>query len=496
MNLPTYQLLVDWSGTGNLNTLQPGEDVTADVIDTLRCDRGRNFASTLSGRSGPGRLSATLLNTSGIYSSSNPASALVNQLETGRLVQLLVNGAPRWTGYLQSLKPSRRGNVPVALLEAEGPLSRVANIKINPPALSGYHTGSAVETVLDAAKFPASLTSLDIGQTTMSRWFVSDINPLTALRELEETELGFVCESAAGFILFQGRQYRLTGSRTVAQATYSDAPGATYPYVNPIELEDPIRDLINRVKATVTPYSVGGTSVLWTLTGETPILSPGESRTWVAKPSSSAGDVLYVEFWVTPVAGLDYIVSGVGYGDIAVVVEKAATEMKITVTNHHASQQATFTTTQARGTPVTAGTPTSVQAEDTPSQTARGLREYPLPARWLPNTNVAQDYCNIQLANFKTQQTLPRLRFNAYLSTALFNELMTRDLSHRVTVVGQQPRTALGLARDFFVEHIWDEIDVQNSAHRVEMALSPATLAANFWILGTSVLGTGTVAGY
>ena len=65
------KILVDWNNDGNF--AHANSDITSDAID-LAWDRGRDYASQLSGNSKSGKLSATLYNTSGKYSPNNASS--------------------------------------------------------------------------------------------------------------------------------------------------------------------------------------------------------------------------------------------------------------------------------------------------------------------------------------------------------------------------------------------------------------------------------------
>ena len=52
----------------------------------------------------------------------------------------------------------------------------------------------------------------------------------------------------------------------------------------------------------------------------------------------------------------------------------------------------------------------------------------------------------------------------------------------------------LGINADFFIESEAHNVDLGGSEHTVQLQLSPATGGySQFWVLGTSVLGTETV---
>lgn len=501
-----FGLLIDWNGSGDFTGANA--NVNDHLLD-LQCVRGRNINNPLMGRATAGKLVAVLDNRSGLYSSLNTASPLYGNLVPGRKVQWRTVYGNRWTGYIKSIIPSRDRALPIVKVEAEGVFLQFANKRINPPADAGSLTGTIIGYILDAAGWDAGARVIDAGQSTTSRWYEADIDPMTALRRIEETELGFLYEDEDGNVVFEDRAERRSGDRLVSQATYSDAPATAFPYID-IEQQDPLPYVINEVVATVTPYTVQALQVLWTL-ADVPTIAPGQTLTWFANyPSPTAPSILtvggvnvqgaFVAAWTTPVSGTDYTVSGVALGDLAVTVVKAAESMKISVRNNHATNSATLTLLQARGTPVTKGSATSVSAEDTTSQDAYGLRSYRLPAIWLQNTSQAQAYADSIIAADKDPRPLLELSFRANLSTALLVELMGRRLSDRVTVVAGEERNPLGISADFFVERIADHYDVQNNRYEVKLGLSQvgaeSAPGASFWILNTSVLDTDTFLGF
>lgn len=488
-----YQLQADWTDTGVFDS--PYSDLT-DYVLHLAAERGRDNPNPLRGRCTPGKLTVTLDNRSGIFSAQNALSPLFGQLIPGHIMRwraIAPSPYQRWWGKIVDFKASRIGALPVMIIECRGALDELSNVKVNPPADTGSLTGTIVGKILDDAGFPSTRRTIDAGQTTTSQWFIDDRFALDASRDMEETELGLLSEDVNGNIVFRDRAYRAGGARLTSQATYSDSPSAAFKYSS-IELPSEIKDLVNQVRATVTPYTTAALADIWTLSGETPTIGPGASKTFIATVS---GSVLYVAAWTTPVATTDYTVSGVALGDLSIVVAKYAAVMFITITNNHATNTATMTLLKARGTGVTAGSPTLVRSSNAASIAKYQTREYPLPSKWLPNTNTAQSYADSIVSANKDPIAVVELRFNVGISVAMFSDLMTRDIHDRVTVIAQETRNPLGLAGDFFIENIKDEWDPQKgNNHIVTMQCSAASTASASWILGTSVLGTNTVIGF
>ena len=484
----TYSLTVDWDGNGT-----PEDDIAADVL-SITCSRGRDYASQLTGRAKAGTLTAMLRNEDGRYSPFLTTGPLYGTLLPGRKVILKADdggGATTlWTGFVDTITPVSTSATPQAELRCTGPLRKLTSRRVPVAASSGAATGTLIDNVLDAIDWPAGDRDTDTGQTTTGAWFIEDKDALTAIRELEDTELGFVYEGLAYDVAFRNRHYRLlTASSLTSQATFSDA-SATQPYTS-IEEQDPLRDIYNVAKATIRTYTTAAEAVLWTL-NETPVLPAGASRIWWAEPSDL--NTLYVALWTTPVVGTDVTQTGVANGDIAVAVSKFARSMKITVTNNHAALPATLTLVQAKGTAVTLNDQTSVNVEDATSQTAYGERSYALPAKWLASTNEAQDYCDYIVGRYKDPHPVVAITWVANRNAAAMTTALDLAINNRVTVTATGARTKLGINEDFYIEAIAHRIRPRE--HSVTIELSPVSGEGGYWILGTSTLGVDTKLGY
>ena len=519
MSTGYYSLLVDWDNDGDF--MDAGEDVTTRTLLPLEYFRGRDYASQLTGRSRAGWLTATLNNESGDYSPFNGASPLAGTLLPGRRVQLqggreafpytfpiAFANAPLWTGYVDSISPMKTapGEVKKAILKAVGPLGYLNQRKLAIPMTTSVTTGTAIGNILDEAGWGADRT-LDAGQTTMDRFWVSRQNTISALRLVEESEAGFILEGADGQIVYEDRHHRLGSPHLTSQATFSDAPGATLVY-QAIQEEDPLPNIFNIFTASIQDYTVGALAVLWTLS-ESGASSPkveraGGTRTWLASyPTPDSGtDAVAVDAWTTPAMTTDYLANSAADGsgtnlssDIAVAVTKTSSTMKITLTNNNATVDAFMTKLQARGTPVTEDNPVRVEAEDSTSKSTYGERDYPNPAKFLPDTDEGQDWCRFQLAVYKDPLPLLAIRVNGNRDDNHLVEVLARDISDRITVVGQNA-AGLSINEDFYIESVRGRIDQGGLLHEATYELSQATAASDWLVLGTSTLGTSTRLAY
>ena len=502
----TYVLEVDWDNNGVFTGT--GEDITAR---TLRVEfrRGRDYASQLTGRSTAGRLLAALNNESGDYSSFNASSPIFGNILPGRKVRLRTtapSAVTLWTGFLLRLVPDVRvGQLKTAHLEAIGPLGWVNQREVRLVMATNELTGTAIGRVLDAVGWPAGDRTIDAGQTTMARFWTERVAGLAALRSVEDSESGFLREGRDGKIIFEDRQHRLLSPHTVSQATFSDAAAAARPYLS-IAQEDPLGNIFNDFQAEVPSFSVGSLAVMWVYpwTGaNSPLLAPGESRSWMAEyPTPDAPtDAVGVDAWTTPVASTDYLANSASDGSgtdltasVAVAATKYGQSMKITLTNNHASTPAYITLLRARGTPVTAADPVVLQAEDATSQTAYGKRSYPSPGKHIPDPEEALDWANYNLGIYKDPIPLITLTLHGAYSSTILTEILTRDLSERVTVVAENS-VGLGINQDFFIEAEQHMI-MPGGYHVATYLLSPAEAYGGFWVLDVSELGFNSRVAY
>ena len=489
----TYRVLIDWDDDGNFTGAF--DDITADVWD-MEWERGRDYASQLTGRSVAGRAILTVQNDDGKYSPFNTASPLSGNLLPKRKIQIRsvwpVGGA-QWTGFIDRIEPAASaGQVPSVRIIATGALGEIQGKRVNPPGSSGATTDVHVTAVLDDVGWPAADRDIDTGLTTTGRWAPQDKDALRAIQELEETELGWFFETKDGKFRYEARGARLTGDQLTALAVYSDADGATLPYTTIREL-DPLREIFNDIRVTVQTFTVQSLAVLWTLNvSSNPTLAAGASVTyWADYPPPSVPAGRYVDAWTTPVVGTDVTQAGVADGDIAIAVSKFGTTMKVTITNNHGADTATLTLVQARGTAVTADEPTTVSSEDSSSQSTYGERTYRLPGKFYANPSDAQSLADFVKDRHKDPSATLEARFAIGRSLASKRDGLRRDLSERVELTADN-NAKLGIdAREFFIESI-RHIVRRDRSHVVVFKLSQAELDAGFWTLGVSLLGVDT----
>lgn len=526
MTIGGYILRVDWDGDGLFSPNEAvfpytfpidfQENLTSDGI-SLEFTIGRDRASQLTGRSVAGRLTAVLRNHDGKYNSFQAASPIYGNILPKRKVQVQTGGSfpydfpfvfagdPLWTGFLESIEPQPKvSGQHEAILRAVGPLAVLKASKVRVIPQANRRTDLAIGDVLDAAGWPAADRSLETGKTTMTRWWASDIDALEAMREVEETEAGFIRETKDGKVKFEDRQYRLSGARLTSQATYSDVLASLLPIIQ-VSQDDPLPEIFNIFRAVVKRQTVGGLATLWTL-GESgassPPIEPGETRTWTAlyPIDSTALENFGVDAWTTPVATTDYLANAAADGSganltasMVVAVTKALNSMDISITNN-AAVTAYMTLLQARGTPLVAQGGTGVEEQVAASITKYGEREYPSPAPFIPTTNAGRDHMRFLAVVYSEPIPALSILFDANVSPDTLAEALLRDVSDRVTVQSDFA-SDLGISGDFFVESVMHRID-RFRRHLVQLELSSVSGYSGFLVWGKSIWNQSSALAY
>jgi hypothetical protein len=510
----TYKLVVDWNADGDYT--DSNDDITGDTL-SVNWFRGRDYASQLTGNSIAGLLEAVLVNTDGKYSPSNTGSALSGNLVPGRLIQMQMGSGdfpytfpfifadqPSWTGRIESITPSpSASDVKTCKIKAFGALAYINQFKVQLETQTDRRTDQAVGDILDDVGWPSADRDLDSGISTIDRFWISDKGTIESLQLVEQAEAGFIKETGTGEIGFENRYHRLTTpSSTTSQITFTDATDATYPYMA-LDQDDPLSTIINHFEASVRTYTTGTLAALWTHpeTGaSSPTLAPSEAKTFEAVyPNPDAGNnAVEVNAWTTPAATTDYLANTASDGsgtnktsDITVSQTKLATRMIMTFSNG-STDPVFMTKIQARGTPVTTSNPVLVRAIDSDSKTKYGERKFIAGTRFISTTTLAQAWCDYHLVIYESPVDVLTLVFSAGTTNGFF-AASTMDLSNRVTIVGTSS-AAVGINTDFFIENISQRLAQGSTDHVVTIQLSPATGGySQFWVLGTSVLGTSTV---
>lgn len=514
----SYAVRVDWDNDGWYSGT--GEIIT-DRIRGIETFTGRDFASQLEGHAIAGTCRVVLDNRSGDYSPNNTSSPLAGNILPRRRVQVLMlyTGQQQfpytfpitfntvlWEGFLQRIIPEPRiGGDNLAILEAIGPLGIDEAEEIDVAMQASIGTGAAITALLDAKGWSAVDRDIDTGQSTMTRWWASRETLISAAQGVEATESGFIRETRDAKIAFDDRHHRLSGDALTSQATFSDAGGAARDYRQIVQ-QDPLPHLFNDFPCPVQLYSVGSLAVLWTLaeTGaSSPTLDPGESKTFIAEypTRGSASNAVAVDAWTTPVATTDVTFNSQSDGggtdliaDLTISATAYGQTLEITLENT-GSTLGYLTLVQARGTPVTANDPIEIRVSDTAANLALyGRRTWQSPPEFIPTTTEAKDWGDFHLAAYGTPSPILTMTIVGNRDATMIDEVLNRKVGDRITVTATG-NAGLGINEDFFIESEMHSID-QRGFHVATYELSNATLFSDWWVVGTSTLGTSTRVAY
>ncbi len=410
-----------------------------------------------------------------------------------------------WSGFLSSINPMPSiAGLNMAVLEAEGPLTNVNTKQVQIAMQTDIPVGTAVGTILDDAGWPSGDRDIDVGQTTMVRFWVDRQKTLSALRIVESTEAGFIYETKDGKIKFENRHHRLQAPHTTSTATFTDEAGGTLSYLSPVQ-QDPLKFIYNEFIAEYNAFSTVATATLWVHpeTGaDSPAIEPSEVRSfWATYPNATSTlNALAVDSWRTPASGTDFTANAETGGggtdltpDIALSVTKFSQAMKITLDNT-GTTKAFVTLLSASGVAITKADPVLLTSEDGTSQTAYGTRSFRNPSPFLPSSKEAQDWCDYNIGIFADPIPILSMPVIGNKDGTHLNQVTRRDISDRITVVATGS-SDLGIGEDFFIEAERHRIDARKT-HIVTWDLSPVADFAAFWVLNVGSLGTTTRLAY
>ena len=496
--LQRYVLEIDWDGDGNFANAHA--DVYPDLLSCI-ARRGRDYGSMLYGKSIAGILRATLRNDDHKYSRFNALSPLHNLVTPGRKVRLRI--APPgdsayttiWGGTLFEIDPQpRTGGNDEVKLTAYGPLAdftqRDVSVAMQAPA-GGITVADAAGLVFTAAGFPTGSRGPVGGNRRMSRWWSPTQQAIKALRELEDTELGFLKETKDGKPALESENARLVGGGQTPQGTLTDDNSSTLPVVS-LELVDPVKDIVNIVNVPVRTYQTGSVEVLWQLR-ETITLEANESLTIKAEypgPNATRG-AIGVHRWETLTATTDYTAntSADGTGTdvtarLSITTSDTATTRELTIRNTDTAAALVVTKLQCRGTAVIEGEPVVVVHKDQDSIDAYGEKAYLTPSQFISDIRDGLSYAGYLVSVLKA----PQVKGNAVVDlTDHPTVARDLDLSDRMTL-----KTG-GQYEDQFVEAIEHRLGTRGR-HHVEVLMSPAEVFENVIVLDVGPgLGTGAL---
>jgi hypothetical protein len=438
-----------------------------DHVMSGNCSRGRAYASQVVAVAGAGTANLVLRNDDGRYSYWEPSSPrYLTHLRDVAIRIRLVQPTPArtlWTGTIHD--PANNSQVhaaPVWPIQCWGVFNRLVQPRTCEPVGSGGDTADILMgAVLDAAGWPDDERVMDTGVVTTGVWQPGSVEPLSELRKLEATDLGFVYEGRDGQFHFEARDYRPTTTRcTTSQLTLSDDPNADYHY-RLLNLTAPEQYVYDRIKVDFQP--------VFTLEDEPAAMvefvgsifglrvPAGKSRRFTLNAFHFYGDLAAgyrVVEWVLPTiqAGpttstveINEGIGGASASDVTIsAISTTDTEISFTLSNS-SDLEAVVQYVLLYGIRGLAG--------QTISQiVGSGTREYPLPGSYYPDGASASKAARWLLNYFGQPRHLATVEVLVSRSEDLLTDVFACDLSTRITLEGIGRFTKLGMTEDFYVE--------------------------------------------
>ena len=228
---------------------------TLPGIEIMECNikRGRQYQLD---RMEAGSASLILNNASGKYWPDNSAGPYYGNIKPGKRVNIRATyGAVTYdlfTGFVDHWTPSfesRGGKAPIVTVQCLDLLNNMARNLLNNAGDAQELSGTRIGNVLDEIGWPAADRALDAGQTTViATGAQANINPLSHLFTVQESEFGILFIRGDGYVVFQDRHARLKGSYIASQATFGDDP-TEQTYVDLVPDMD-AKSILNDVRIT------------------------------------------------------------------------------------------------------------------------------------------------------------------------------------------------------------------------------------------------------
>ncbi len=350
----------------------------------------------------------------------------------------------------------------------------------------GPLTGVAVTAILDEVGWDAGDRVIGAGITEMDTYWARDpLDAFGAISALVNEELGYAYVEA-GVFTFQGRDHRYTGARLTSQGTYSDAAGAARRYSRMEPYRMGIERVANFARAKARPRTASASEQVWTLgipedssgAANPTALAPGESRSFFPTWDNPASGTYAVTFVANSAA------DGTGTDLTASVTktesEPKANRYKVKLGNDTDPAQTVYITSMFLTVNIRLpqDEATEGEAQDPTSQTAYGVRHFPVEPQFIGKPNNADDWAGYAIAVFKNPIPVLELSFKPYDSTIL-TEMLTRALSDRVTIVSGE----IGINDDYFIEGIGYEWHPDREAWLTTMVLSKVATGNQFMLL-------------
>jgi len=215
----------------------------SDVVDSINTRRGRNAQAD---QFQTGTLTMRIVDQNGDFNPTNPLSPYYGLLTPMRKVQITANynnvTYPLFSGFITSYvntQPKDATEVAYTTIQAVDAMRLAQNAQISTVAgaSAGDLSGTRINQILNQISWPASMRSIDAGQTTLQADPGTTRTSLGAMQTVADSEYGAVYVDFSGSFVFKDRQ---TATKSIGgtPTVFAD-DGTGIKYVNAVwKLDD------------------------------------------------------------------------------------------------------------------------------------------------------------------------------------------------------------------------------------------------------------------
>jgi hypothetical protein len=355
------------------------------------------------------------------------------------------------------------------------------------------------------------------GQSRISPYYAGDLTILEHLREVEDTEMGFLHELASGQIAFEERRTRL--DKTASEITFSDDAAATYQMLQDVEATNPWDNVINHIELDVKTFSNIASGVVWSAEDVPMALQTydgGEIYNFKVIPALAEGE--FIRVWDTvPVASITFKHSVIYEGEIftnsvtqvgpfgrlfnltAVDAEYEIASPLIEGSREISWTEVTLNSVQISASKISTNTEERYVLDDRASQRTFGIRSYPGEIKFLSSRRIARSFMRLTIEKWKQGFRVVTVPTPASVNDTNFEGNMGVEISDRITLDADGLIVPLGLTnKAFYVDAVEESFTAPEAGgaggylHFCRYVCSPAEFLDSFWRVGTAVPGVTT----
>lgn len=231
MAWPTLTLQIAFGSTPM--SASPSWTTVTNDVRSIRIKRGRNHELD---RIEAGTMQLEMLNVHGNYWPLNTGGDYSPDVIPGKRISLKAEYNSTtyhlYTGFIEDYNPSwlekTGGLIPIIRPLCADLINNLANYDLNNAGEDEELSGTRVGNVLDELGWPVGSRDLDEGKSAMAATGAQvDVNAMSHLSLLQQSELGIIYQAGDGDIQFEDRHHRLL-NHTSSVATFGDDAGENY----------------------------------------------------------------------------------------------------------------------------------------------------------------------------------------------------------------------------------------------------------------------------